>query len=113
MYGAEDEITQGAKDVDDVSKMTFRNCAKRLSDIGKATEAILNHNVIKQAKKSRPAIYFAALAGAAAMTAAIVKNTIQAKQVKDQTVAISYDKQGMLIDAPDSLSLAIILYEYA
>ncbi len=111
LNGAEDEITQAAKDLDDVSKMTFRNCAKRVSDVGKATEAILNHNVIKQAKKSRPALYFAALAGAASMTMAVLSNAIHTKKVQDQAVAINYDKEGMIIDAPDSLALAIILDE--
>ncbi len=110
--GAKESLADIAKGLDDNSKGIFTNLADRVSEVGNLVENQLNHNVIKQAKKSRPAIYFAALAGAAAMTAAVVKNTIQAKQVKDQTVAISYDKQGMLIDAPDSLSLAIILDEY-
>ena len=111
LKGADDKIADAIKDLDDVSKVTFKTCAKRVSDVGQMTEAILNHNVIKQAKKSRPALYFAALAGAASMTMAVLSNAIHAKKVQDQTVAINYDKEGMIIDAPDSLALAIVLDE--
>lgn len=111
--GAEDKITDAIKDFDEVSKTTFKTYAKRVADTGNVVEAVLNHNVIKQAKKSRPAFYFAALAGAASMTLAVLKNVISAKKVQNETVTVNYDKEGMIIDAPDSLALAIILDEYA
>ena len=47
------------------------------------------------------------------MTLAVLKNVIVGKKTQEQTVGISYDKEGMIIDAPDSLSLAIVLDEIA
>lgn len=111
LSGAEDKISDAAKNLDEASKGIFKACARRVDDAGRVTETVLNHNVIKQAKKSRPAVYFAALASAAAMTVAVLRNAIHNKKVQDETIAINYDKEGMIIDAPDSLALAIILDE--
>lgn len=110
---AKEQLEQAAGELDTRSKNIFRALVDRITNDGKSAENILNGNVIKQAKKQRPILYFSALAAAASMTLAVLKNVITAKQVQDQTVGISYDKEGMIIDAPDSLSLAIILDEYA
>ena len=110
---AKEQLEQAAGELDARSKNIFRALVDRITNDGKSAENILNGNVIKQAKKQRPILYFSALAAAASMTLAVLKNVITAKQVQDQTVGISYDKEGMIIDAPDSLSLAIILDEYA
>ena len=110
--GAQEQLDDVAKNLDDNARNIFDALVSRVANYGKATENILNSNVIKQAKKSRPALYFGALAAAASMTLAVLKNVITAKKVQEQTVGISYDKEGMIIDAPDSLALAIVLDEY-
>ena len=111
--GVEENLQQAAKDLDENSKNILGSVVAKIADTGKSAEQILNNAVIKQAKKQRPVFYFAALAAAASMTLAVLKNVITAKKAQEQTVGISYDKEGMIIDAPDSLSLAIILDEIA
>ncbi len=111
--GTQEQLERVASNLDENSKGIFSNLTSRISDKGKAVEKFLNADIIKQAKRQRPIFYFAALAAAASMTLAVLKNVITAKKVQEQTVGISYDKEGMIIDAPDSLSLAIILDEYA
>ena len=111
--GSKESLEQAAKELDDNAKSAFNTLAKSVTDCGRIVEHFENSQVIKQAKKSRPALYFAALAGAFSMTAAVLKNVIVARKVQNQTVGISYDKEGMIIDAPDSLSLAIVLDEFA
>ena len=109
----QEQIEAATKTLDDNSKNLFNSLVTQLTDYGKSAENVLNNAVIKQAKKHRPIVYFAALAGAISMTGAVLKNVLTAKKTQEQTVGISYDKEGMIIDAPDSLSLAIILDEYA
>ncbi len=110
---SKEQIEQAVSNLDENSKNVFYGLISQITNSTKSAEQLLNNNVIKQAKKQRPILYFAALAGAASMTLAVLKNVIMSKKVQEQTVGISYDKEGMIIDAPDSLSLAIILDEYA
>ena len=111
LSGAEDKIKDITKNFDEATTNAFKGLVKRVSDAGEFAKSVADHNVVKNAKKSRPAAYFAVAGAAIAMTAAIVKNAVMAKKVKDESVSISYDKEGMIIDAPDSLALAIVLDE--
>lgn len=111
--GNADEISKLAATMEDSSRSAFEKLAKRIQDAGQSAAEMIRPETAKGIKKSRPALYFAILVGAASMTAALVKNAITMKKVQDQTVAINYDKEGMIIDAPDSLSLAIVLDQYA
>ncbi len=111
--GVQDQLEQTAKNLDDGSKNIFISVANKIGEFGKNAQKSFDTEVIKQAKKQRPVFYFAALAGAASMTLAVLKNVIVGKKTQEQTVGISYDKEGMIIDAPDSLSLAIVLDEIA
>ena len=113
LQGAKEGIEQAAQGLDEGAKEVFDVCVKRVADVGKLTEYTENAKVIKQAKKARPIAYFAALAGAASMTLSVLKNMIDQRKVEQQTIGVTYDKEGMIIDAPDSLSLAIILDEIA
>ena len=111
--GSKETLEEASKGLDNEAKSAFNTLVKSVADSGRLVEQFENSQVIKQAKKSRPALYFAALAGAFSMTAAVLKNVISARKAQNQTVGISYDKEGMIIDAPDSLSVAIILDEFA
>lgn len=99
------------------TKEVKENISQKLAGVGKdqfeSAKFTLEKEVVKNAKKSRPLAYFAAIGAAVLMTAAVVKNAVVAKKAKEEQVSISYDKEGMIIDAPDSLALAIILDEKA
>ena len=113
IQGTKEGIEQIAQNLDENAKEAFNTCVQSVADAGKLAEYAENTKVIKQAKKARPIAYFAALAGAATMSLTVLKNMITQKKVEQQTIGVTYDKEGMIIDAPDSLSLAIILDEIA
>lgn len=111
--GAKDKISDIAQNLDDNGKAALSKFVKRIEDVGHNAGTILEPGIVKQVKKSRPAFYFAIIAAATSMTAAVLKNVISAKRAQNSAVAINYDKDGMIIDAPDNMSLAIVLDQTA
>lgn len=112
--GTEEAILGVAKTLDETTQKSFENLAERMAKFGSKANGEVSHQMIKQAKKSRPMFYFVALATAASMTLAVLKNVIVTKRAQNESVAINYDNEGsMVIDAPDNMSLAIVLDQMA